>query len=93
MQFQLPQFQTSDFIKIKKLKYLSSFQGANHVIDPHMTRSKVKSNPVTGLSGPEGSRKLRFPDFITTVQDGGKVISLTHRPPFPPGNTTVTHFC
>ena len=44
-------------------------------------------------SGPEGSRKLKFPDFMTTVQDGGKVVSLTHRPPLSPGNTTGTHFC
>jgi len=36
-------------------------------------------------SGPEGSRKLRFPDFMTTAQDGGKVVSLTHRPPLSPG--------
>ena len=43
-------------------------------------------------SGPEGSRKLRFPDFMTTAQDGGKV-SLTHRPTLPPGNTPGTHFC
>ena len=32
------------------------------------------------------SRKLRFPDFMTTAQGGGKVVSLTHRPPLPPGN-------
>jgi len=38
-------------------------------------------------------RKLRFPDFVTTAQDGGKVVSLMHRPPLPPGNTTGTHFC
>jgi len=44
-------------------------------------------------SGPEGSRKLRFPDFMTTAKDGGKVVSLTHRPPLPPGNTPGTHFC
>jgi hypothetical protein len=37
-------------------------------------------------------RKLRFPDFVTS-QDGGKVVSLTHRPPLPPGNTAGTHFC
>jgi hypothetical protein len=43
-------------------------------------------------SGPEGSRKLRFPDFMTT-QDGGKVVSLMHRPPLPAGNTPGTHFC
>ena len=35
-------------------------------------------------SGPEGFRKLRFPDFVTTAQDVGKVVSLTHRPPLPP---------
>jgi hypothetical protein len=49
---------------------------------------KVKqSAPLQAWSGPEGSRKLRFPDFITTAQDGGKVVNLTHRPPLPPGNT------
>jgi len=43
-------------------------------------------------SGPEGSRKLRLPDFMTTAQDGGNVVSLTHRPPLPPGITPGTHF-
>jgi hypothetical protein len=37
-------------------------------------------------------RKLRFPDYMTTAQVGDKV-SLTHRPPFPPGNAPGTHFC
>jgi hypothetical protein len=49
--------------------------------------------PLQAWSGPEGSRKLRFPDFMTTAQIGGKVISLTHWPPLPPGNTPGTHFC
>ena len=52
-----------------------------------------KAVPLQAWSGPEGSRKLRFPDFMTTAQDGGKVVSLTHRPPLPPGNTPGTHFC
>ena len=34
-------------------------------------------------SGPESSRKLRFPDFMTTAQDVGNVVSLTHRPTLP----------
>jgi hypothetical protein len=55
--------------------------------------SKGKAVPLQAWSGPEGSRKLRFPDFTTTVQDGGKVVSFTHRPPLPPGNTPGTHFC
>jgi hypothetical protein len=54
---------------------------------------KGKAVPLQAWSGPEGSRKLRFPDFITTAQDGGKVASLTHRPPLRPGNTPGTHFC
>jgi len=30
---------------------------------------------------------------VTTAQDGGKVVSLMHRPPLPSGNTPATHFC
>jgi Tfp pilus assembly protein PilZ len=26
-----------------------------------------------------GSRKLRFPDYVTMAQNGGKFVSLTHR--------------
>jgi len=58
--------------------------------------TKVKKGKAASLeawSGPEGSRKLRFPDFMTTAQDDGKVVSLTHRTPLPPGNTPGTHYC
>jgi len=54
---------------------------------------KGKAVPLQAWSGPEGSRKLRFPDFMKTAQDDGKAVSLTHRPPLPPGNTPGTHFC
>ena len=56
-------------------------------------KSKGKAIPLQARRGPEGSRKLRFPNFVTTAQDGGKVVSLKHRPPLPPGNTPGTHFC
>ena len=39
---------------------------------------KGKAVPLQAWSGPEGSRKLRFPDFVKTAQDGGKV-SDAHR--------------
>ena len=52
-----------------------------------------KAVPLQAWSDPECSRKLRFRDFKTTAQDGGKVVSLTHRPPSPPGNAPGTHFC
>ena len=47
-------------------------------------QGKGKSVLLKAWSGPEGSRKLRFPDFMTTVQDGGKVVSLTYRPSLSP---------
>jgi len=55
-------------------------------------KGKGKAVSLQAWSGPEGSRKLWLPGYITTAQDGGKVVSLTHRPPLSPGNTPGTHF-
>ena len=66
-----------------------SYKHTNHI----QIKDKGKAVPLQAWSGPEGSRKLRFPDFITSAQDGGKVVSLTHQLPLPPGNTPGTHFC
>jgi hypothetical protein len=54
---------------------------------------KGKAVPLQFWNGPEGSRKLRSPDFMKTAQDGSKFVSLTHRPPLLPGNTPGTRFC
>ena len=59
----------------------------------HISKVKVKQSPLQARRGPEDSRKLRLPDFVTTAQDGGKVVSRTHQPPLPPGNTPGIHFC
>jgi len=48
-----------------------------------LRKGKGKAVPLQAWNGPEDSRKLRFPDFMTTAQDDGKVVSLTHRPPLP----------
>jgi len=56
-------------------------------------KGKGKAAPLLAWGGPEGSRKLRFSDFMITAQDSGKFVSLTHRLPLPPGNTPGTHFC
>jgi len=58
-----------------------------------LRKVKDKSVPLHSWRGPQGSRKLRFPDFMTTGQNGGKVVNLTHRPLLPPGNAPGTHFC
>ena len=39
-------------------------------------KSKGKAVPLQARRGPEGSRKLRFPDFVTTAQDRGKLSAL-----------------
>ena len=57
----------------------------------YISKGKCKAVLLQAWSGPEGSRKLRSPDFMKMAQDGGKVVSLTHRPPLPPGNTPGTH--
>jgi len=38
--------------------------------------SKGKVVPLQAWTGPEGSRNLRFPDFVTTAQDGGRLSAL-----------------
>ena len=50
---------------------------------PNCKKGEGKAVPLQAWSGPEVSRKLRFPDFMTTAQDGCKVINLMHRPPLP----------
>jgi len=42
---------------------------------PLTERSTGKAVPLQAESGPEGSRKLRFTDFVTAAQDGGKKYS------------------
>jgi len=56
-------------------------------------KRKGKAVALQAWGGPQGSRKLSLPDFMTTAQDGSKVVSLTHRPPLPPGKAPGTHFC
>ena len=57
-----------------------------------VVKKKGKAVPLQAWSGSESSRKLRFPDFMTTAQGGGKVVSLTHRPPLLLGNISWYSF-
>jgi len=77
---------------------LISLSDAVNIVQPKSTyktnlKGKGKAVPLQAWSGPEGSRRLNFPDFMTTAHNGGKVVSLTHRPPLTPGNTPGTPFC
>jgi len=63
--------------------YATCFGHILNLFRHYYTKGKGKAVPLQAWSGPGGSRKLRFPDFMTTAQDGGKIVSLTHRPPLP----------
>ena len=39
-------------------------------------KKKGKAVPLQAWTGPEGSRTLRFPDFMTMAQDGGRLSAL-----------------
>jgi len=74
-------------MSLKKLYKYISFMLLQFIL------KKDKAVLLQAWSGPEGCRKSRFPDFMTTAQDDGKVVSLTHQPPLPPGNAPGTHLC
>ena len=40
------------------------------------SKVKGKAVPLQAWTGPEGSRKLKLPDFVTTAQDGGRLSAL-----------------
>jgi hypothetical protein len=59
---------------------MGKFYMSSKMVRSEGKKKKGKAVPLHAWGGPEGSRKLMFPDFLTTAQDGGKVVSLTHRP-------------
>ena len=62
----------------KTVNFVVTAPRTSHLKRIHIKRKAI---PLQVWIGPEGSRKLRFPDFMTTAQDRGKVVSLRHRPP------------
>jgi len=79
-------------LKKNVITLLTSRQQMHTIMSRNIvSRGKGKTVPLQAWSGPEYSRKIKFPDFMTTAQDGGKVVSFTHRPPLPPGSTPCTH--
>jgi len=47
-------------------------------------KGKGKATPVQAWTGPEGSRRLRLPDLITSAHEGDNL--------YPPRNIPGTHF-
>ena len=49
----------------------------------HLCIKKGKAVPLQAWSGPGVSRNLRYTDYMTTAQDGGKVVNPKHLTPLP----------
>jgi hypothetical protein len=56
---------------VESFKYLG--------VTPNEDKGKGKAIPLQALTGHEGSRRLRLPDFKTMAHEGSKVVSPTHR--------------
>ena len=69
--------------------YSAGFMRANFQQD----YVKGKAVPLQAWTGPEGSRKLRLPDFVTTAQDGGRLLALRKQCYVVPSNETPPYVC
>ena len=61
-------------LSLYKAKTISDKNGS--VPEYFKVRWWCKAVPLQGRRGPEGSRKLRFPDFVTTAQNGSRLSVL-----------------
>ena len=58
-----------------------------------ISRGKGKAIPVQAWTGPEGSRRLRLPDYMTLGMNVVRLSAPCTSHLYPPGNIPSTHFC
>ena len=80
------------FTFVSYIKYVFEATSFQNTLRISTFKSTGKAVPLQAWNGPEGSRKLRFTDFMTTVLEGGKVVSLMDWSHLAPGNSPGTHF-
>ena len=67
----------ANFISVKLVFYVKEFEDMRE-------EGKSKAVSVQAWTGPEDSRRLSLPHLKQSTHEGGKVGSLTHRPPLTP---------
>jgi hypothetical protein len=63
-----------------------------HTVRPHILKRQSSPHYRPGQAQ-RVPRKLSFPDFVTTAQDGGRLSALRIGRLCSPGNAPGTHFC
>ena len=63
------------YVNLKKKSVIMLYRLCTRVLYRLCTRV-VKAIPLQARRGPAGSKKLRFPDFVTTSQDGGRLSAV-----------------
>jgi hypothetical protein len=53
---------------------LRKFQADEFLLDNVYNKKKGKAVPLQARGAPESFTKLRFPDYVTMAQNGGKVV-------------------
>jgi len=86
----VPQDSTTRFISLHCISYPFLWKIINQAMEQKIRwsvnnlrlfigsrkKNKGKAVPLQAWTGPEGSRKLRLPDFVTTTQDGDRLSAL-----------------
>ena len=57
-------------------RYVQMYSDVSVKHNKNFIKGKGTSVPLQGWTGPEGSRKLTFPDFVTTAQGGDRLSAL-----------------
>jgi len=63
-------------LREKRLKHCIHIFNISYIKLAINVKGRGKSVPLQARKSLEGSRKLRFPDFVTTAQDGGTLSAL-----------------
>jgi hypothetical protein len=78
------------YYAVQKLKIRQAMNWIQYIL--RACKGKGKAIPLQAWTGPEGSRRLRLPDF-KTIGIWRWQGCQPYRPPLPPGNIPGTHLC